>query len=63
MPAAGDLALISQSGALITGIIDWAADRGIGFSHVVSLGDMADADFGDFLDYLAGGRLDPIPPD
>ena len=28
--------------------------RGIGFSHVVSLGDMADADFGDFLDYLAG---------
>lgn len=54
MPAAGDLALVSQSGAIVTGVIDWAADRHIGFSHVVSIGDMADADFGDFLDYLAG---------
>src|SRR5215510_6516401 len=52
-PLAGDLAFLSQSGALITAIIDWAAGRSIGFSHVVSLGDMADADFGDFLDYLA----------
>jgi acetyltransferase len=52
-PLAGDLAFVSQSGALITGIIDWARGRDIGFSHVVSLGDMADADFGDFLDYLA----------
>jgi acetyltransferase len=49
----GDLALLSQSGALITGILDWASSRGIGFSHVVSLGDMADVDFGDMLDYLA----------
>jgi acetyltransferase len=53
-PVAGDLALVSQSGALITGIVDWASSRGIGFSHVVSLGDMADIDFGDMLDYLAG---------
>lgn len=51
---AGDLAFVSQSGALITGIVDWAASRRIGFSHVVSLGDMADVDFGDMLDYLAG---------
>lgn len=51
---AGDLAFLSQSGALITGIIDWARTRKIGFSHVVSLGDMADVDFGDLLDYLAG---------
>jgi acetyltransferase len=50
---AGDLAFVSQSGALITAIVDWARGRGIGFSHVVSLGDMADADFGDLLDYLA----------
>ena len=50
----GDLAFLSQSGALITGILDWAASRGIGFSHVVSLGDMLDVDFGDLLDYLAG---------
>ena len=53
-PLAGDIAFLSQSGALITGIVDWARGRNIGFSHVVSLGDMADADFGDLLDYLAG---------
>jgi acetyltransferase len=52
-PLAGDLAFLSQSGALITAIIDWARGRSVGFSHVVSLGDMADADFGDMLDYLA----------
>ena len=50
----GDLAFLSQSGALITGIVDWASSRSIGFSQVVSLGDMADVDFGDLLDYLAG---------
>ena len=38
---------------MITGIVDWARARNIGFSHVVSLGDMADVDFGDLLDYLA----------
>ena len=53
-PSAGRLAFLSQSGALITGVVDWAASRGIGFSHVVSLGDMADVDFGDMLDHLAG---------
>src|SRR5690606_39209974 len=53
-PAAGELALLSQSGALVTAIVDWAAERRIGFSHVVSLGDMSDVDFGDMLDYLAG---------
>jgi acetyltransferase len=53
----GDLAFLSQSGALITGIVDWAAARDIGFSHVVSLGDMLDVDFGDMLDYLAGDTL------
>jgi acetyltransferase len=52
-PAAGDIAFLSQSGALITGIVDWARARSIGFSHVVSLGDMADVDFGDLLDHLA----------
>ncbi len=52
-PAKGDLAFISQSGAMITAVLDWAAARAIGFSHVVSLGDMADIDFGDMLDYLA----------
>jgi acetyltransferase len=53
-PLAGDLAFLSQSGALITAIVDWARGHHVGFSHVVSLGDMADVDFGDLLDYLAG---------
>jgi acetyltransferase len=51
---AGDIAFLSQSGALITGIVDWARARNIGFSHIVSMGDMADVDFGDVLDFLAG---------
>ena len=50
----GDLALISQSGALLTSILDWANGRDIGFSVMASLGNMADVDFGDMLDYLAG---------
>ncbi|MEQ1718763.1 MAG: CoA-binding protein, partial [Hyphomicrobium sp.] len=50
----GRIAFLSQSGALLTTVIDWAAARDIGFSHVVSLGDMADVDFGDLLDYFAG---------
>lgn len=49
----GDLAFLSQSGALLTAVIDWATARSIGFSHIVSLGDMADVDFGDMLDYLS----------
>ncbi len=52
-PPPGGIAFVSQSGAMITAMLDWAAPRGIGFSHVVSLGDMADVDFGDMLDYLA----------
>jgi len=49
----GSLAFVSQSGALATAMLDWAAGRGIGFSHMVSLGEHADADFGDLLDWLA----------
>lgn len=52
-PLAGRLAFLSQSGALITGIVDWANSRGIGFSHVVSMGEMDDVDVGDLLDFLA----------
>jgi acetyltransferase len=48
----GDLALISQSGALTTAILDWAKFRGIGFSHLISLGECADVDFADLLDAL-----------
>lgn len=49
----GELAFVSQSGALVTAMLDWARGRGIGFSHFVSLGEHADVDFGDMLDYLA----------
>jgi len=49
----GDLAFVSQSGALVTAMLDWAQGRKIGFSHFVSLGEHADVDFGDMLDYLA----------
>ena len=49
----GELAFVSQSGALVTAMLDWAQGRGIGFSQVVSLGEQADVDFGDMLDYLA----------
>ncbi len=48
----GKLALVSQSGALCTAILDWARPNDIGFSSVVSLGDSADVDFGEILDYL-----------
>jgi acetyltransferase len=48
----GELAFVSQSGALVTAMLDWADARGIGFSHFVSLGERADVDFGDMLDFL-----------
>ncbi|WP_006786258.1 bifunctional acetate--CoA ligase family protein/GNAT family N-acetyltransferase [Thiorhodospira sibirica] len=52
----GDLALVSQSGAICTAILDWAETQQIGFSAVASMGDTADVDFGDVLDYLALDR-------
>ena len=55
-PLPGNLAFVTQSGAVATAIVDWATNRNIGFSHVISLGDMGDVDFGDLLDYLA---MDP----
>jgi acetyltransferase len=53
----GKLALVSQSGALCTAILDWAHANEIGFSSVVSLGDSADVDFGETLDFLVSDRL------
>ncbi len=49
----GELAFISQSGALVTAMLDWAQAQGIGFSCLASIGEHADVDFGDLLDYLA----------
>ena len=53
MPQKGNLAFISQSGALLDATLDWANGRNIGFSTMISMGDMADVDVGDLLDYLA----------
>ena len=50
---AGEIAFVSQSGALVTAVLDWAKSRRIGFSHMISLGERADVDFGDLLDHLA----------
>lgn len=49
----GRLAFLSQSGALISSVLAWADERDIGFSGVVSLGDMADADLADMIDLFA----------
>ena len=56
MALTGDLALISQSGAIAAGLIEWAAHRAVGFSALVSLGDQIDVDFGDLLDFFALDR-------
>lgn len=53
MPKKGRIGVISQSGAMLTSIIDWACGRGIGFSHLISLGDMADIGFPEALDFMS----------
>ncbi|MGN6572172.1 MAG: bifunctional acetate--CoA ligase family protein/GNAT family N-acetyltransferase [Pseudolabrys sp.] len=50
---AGNIAFLTQSGAMATTVLDWAQPRGIGFSAIVSMGDMSDVDFGDLIDYFA----------
>lgn len=52
MPPVGNLAVISQSGAICAAILDRAVSGVIGFSHFVSTGSMLDVDFGDLIDYL-----------
>jgi len=49
----GRLAAVAQSGAVLAGLADWGAAQGIGFSHLISMGDMTDVDFGDVLDMLS----------
>ena len=56
MPRSGNLALISQSGAIAAGMVDWAAQENVGFSGIVSIGDQLDVDIADLLDFFA---LDP----
>lgn len=52
IPKSGNIAFISQSGALGTAILDWAIHERIGFSNFVSVGSMIDVDFGDLIDYF-----------
>lgn len=49
MPVAGDVAFISQSGAICAAIIDWARGQGFGFSRLISLGNQADVNETDML--------------
>lgn len=51
MPGSGSLALISQSGAIVAAMVDWAAQRSVGFSGIVSIGDQIDVDIADCLDF------------
>ena len=55
--SAGNIAFVSQSGAICTAILDWAEQNDIGFSAVVSTGIGADLDFGDYLDFLVSDPL------
>ncbi len=51
-PEAGNLAFISQSGAMGISILDWAINARVGFSMFATLGSMIDIDFGDMIDFL-----------
>jgi acetyltransferase len=57
LPPPGDIAFVSQSGALGDAVVDWATDIHVGFSMFVSLGSMLDISFGDVIDFL-GDDLD-----
>ena len=48
----GDIAMISQSGAMLTGMMDYSMDQAYGFSCNISLGNKADMDEVDFIEYL-----------
>ncbi len=50
----GQIAFVSQSDSLGIAVLDWAHAKGIGFSYFISLGDCADIDFADVIDYLGG---------
>jgi acetyltransferase len=58
---AGNLAVVSQSGAICGALLDWADRAGVGFTSVVSLGAAADVDFGEILDFLmADGSTEAV---
>jgi len=52
MAKPGNVALLSQSGALLTAILDWSFKEQVGFSSIVSTGSMLDVSWGDLIDYF-----------
>jgi acetyltransferase len=52
MARSGNVAFLSQSGALCTAVLDWSQRELVGFSAFVSIGSMADVGWGDLIDYL-----------
>jgi acetyltransferase len=52
MAHAGNIAFISQSGALCTAVLDWSLKEKVGFSAFVSIGSMVDVNWGDLIDYF-----------
>ncbi len=52
-PKKGHIGMLSQSGAMMTGLLDWAVENDIGFSNFISLGNKCDADEVDYIEYLA----------
>ena len=56
MAPRGRVAFVSQSGALVTAVLDWALREKVGFSSIVSLGSMADVGWGDLIDHLGNDR-------
>ena len=56
MPGEGDLALVSQSGAITAGLVEWSGGARRRLLGIVSLGDRIDVDFGDLLDHFALDR-------
>lgn len=52
LPKKGNIAFISQSGALCASVLDWAIEKQIGFSYFVSIGNTLDVDFADLIDFF-----------
>ncbi|MFC2067179.1 acetate--CoA ligase alpha subunit [Chloroflexota bacterium] len=60
MPAKGNIAFMSQSGALCQAVLDWSRDRGIGFSKFISLGNKADISETDIMEVLEGDKATKV---
>lgn len=52
IPKPGNIAFISQSGALCTSVLDWALEKKIGFSYFISIGNAVDVDYADLIDFI-----------